>query len=152
MFRAIVPAFAALSLAWPASAEDIAVCDLSMNYCLPLIACIAPTGEVLRGVSFGRNSGTLSAQSADGLRCSGAWSAGFEGVGAAEFTCSDGRSGRSATIYFEPKTGTNVGKIILGDGTKAEFWVGDNLGRYFRELSPEQVQAVGCAMDELLRR
>ena len=119
MFRAIVPAFAALSLAWPASAEDIAVCDLSMNYCLPLIACIAPTGEVLRGVSF---------------------------------TCSDGRSGRSATIYFEPKTGTNVGKIILADGTKAEFWVGDNLGRYFRELSPEQVQAVGCAMDELLRR
>jgi hypothetical protein len=72
------------------------------------------------------------------------------GLGLAEFTCSDGRSGTSAFTWFEPESGTAVGSGRFSNGQIARFWAGNNLERYFREVSPGERQRMACAPDDML--
>lgn len=72
------------------------------------------------------------------------------GLGLAEFSYSDGRSGRSAFTWFEQDTATAVGSGTFTDGRTALFWAGNNLESHFCDMLPEQTQTMDCAMADLL--
>jgi len=144
MIRTMLPVFVLLALVLPASADKVPNCRGETVYCAPLIVCIPATGEVFRGVSLGRRSGPVRAQSEAGVRCEGTWRRTLLGAGVAELTCTDGRSARSSFRYFEPETGTAVGKGKFSNGDEAQFWAGNNLMRYFQEMPPEEMLRLSC--------
>ncbi len=144
MIRAMLPVLVLQILVSPACADKVPTCIGATTYCAPLVACIPATGEVLRGVSLGRNSGPIQAQSEAGVRCEGTWRRTLLGTGLAEFTCTDGRSGKSSFRWFERETGTAVGTGTFSTGDKAQFWAGNNLERYFREMPPEEMLRLSC--------
>jgi hypothetical protein len=146
MFRLVLPALALLA-AGPAIAQT---CDPARMNCSPLVACVEATGEIFRGASFGVDGGPFHAESQAGVRCDGTWRRTVMGLGLAEFLCSDGRSGRSAFTWFEPESGTAVGTGQFSTDEVARFWSGNNLERYFREVSPEDRQRMACAPEEML--
>jgi hypothetical protein len=133
-----------------AQASADALCDPARMNCSPLVACIEETGEIFRGASFGVDAGPFRADSDTGAVCAGTWRRGPLGVGLAEFTCDDGRSGMSAFTWFEPETGTAVGQGSFADGAVARFWSGNNLARYFREVDPDEVQRMACQPADML--
>ena len=144
MIRAMLPVLVLQILALPALAEKVPTCIGAKTYCAPLVACIPATGEVFRGVSLGHNSGPIRAQSEAGVRCEGTWHRTLLGTGLAEFTCTDGRSGKSSFRWFERETGTAVGTGTFSTGGKAQFWAGNNLERYFQEMPPEEMLRLSC--------
>ncbi|NHB75506.1 hypothetical protein [Rhodobacter calidifons] len=148
MFRFVMPALALCAV--PVGAEEVQFCDPATMNCSPLVVCIEATGEMMRGASFGLDAGPFFAQSRDGVLCEGSWRRGLFGVGLAEFTCSDGRSGQSAFTWFEPESGTAVGKGSFSTGEVARFWAGNNLERYFRKVAPEERQRMACSPEEML--
>jgi hypothetical protein len=125
-------------------------CDPERMACSPLVACIEETGEIFRGASFGVDAGPFRADSDTGAVCTGTWQRVPPGIGLAEFTCDDGRSGMSAFTWFEPETGTAVGQGSFADGAIARFWSGNNLARYFREVDPAEVQRMACKPADML--
>ncbi|MGL4238426.1 MAG: hypothetical protein ACRCSW_20360 [Tabrizicola sp.] len=131
-------------------ADQAPTCDPETMNCSPLVVCIEATGEIMRGASFGTDSGPFLVLSVNGTICEGTWRRSPIGLGLAEFTCSDGRSGKSAFTWFEPESGTAVGSGQFSDGTEGRFWSGNNLERYFREVSPEDRQRMACSPDEML--
>ncbi len=128
----------------------VPACDPQSMDCSPLVVCVEATGEIMRGASFGRDEGPFATESSDGVLCEGTWRRGFMGVGLASFTCNDGRSGKSAFTWFEPESGTAVGTGTFSDGQEARFWGGNNLERYFREISPQDRQAMTCTPEDML--
>ena len=146
------PVAALLSLVCSAGSAlgEVAACDPATMTCTPLVVCVEATGEILRGASFGRDAGRLVAVSTAGVVCEGSWRRGLLGLGLAEFTCSDGRSGTSAFTWFEPESGTAVGSGRFADGMVAQFWAGNNLERYFREVAPEDRQRMACQPGDML--
>jgi hypothetical protein len=154
MFHVALPvlplAAAVLLSAIPATAETPAVCDPLTMDCSPMVACVEATGEIFRGATFGRERGPLRAESAAGVVCDGMWARGLMGLGLAEFTCSDGRSGTSVFTWFEPESGTAVGSGKFSNGEEARFWAGNNLVRYFREVAPEERQRLACTPEDML--
>lgn len=149
MIRTALPALV-LVLSATAHAETPMACDPAAMDCSPLVVCVEATGEIMRGASFGRDGGPFHAQSSEGVLCEGAWRRTFMGLGLAEFTCSDGRTGQSAFTWFEPESGTAVGSGTFSNGEEARFWGGNNLERYFREVSPEERQRMACAPEDML--
>jgi hypothetical protein len=149
MFRAVLPAFALL-VAAPVAADDTPSCDPVTMNCSPLVACVEATGEILRGASFGGDSGPFHAEGSAGVLCTGTWRRGPLGLGLAEFTCSDGRSGKSLFTFFEPQSGTAVGTGHFSGGGEVRFWSGNNLERYFREVAPEERQRMACTPEAML--
>lgn len=149
MFRLFGPAvpFALIGAAAFAEAPS---CDPETMACSPLLVCIETTGEIMRGASFGEDSGPFRAQSLEGVVCEGNWRRSFMGIGLAEFTCSDGRSGKSTFTWFEPESGTAVGSGQFSNGEIARFWGGNNLERYFREVDPEERQRMACTPEDML--
>jgi hypothetical protein len=146
----MIPLLAGLAaMAAPAWGE-VPACDPAVMNCSPLVVCIEATGEILRGASFGLDAGFFAAESSDGVLCEGSWRRSLMGLGLAEFTCSDGRSGTSAFTWFEPESGTAVGSGRFSNGEIARFWAGNNLERYFREVSPEDRQRMACEPDDML--
>lgn len=148
MFRRVLPVLCLLAL--PVDAQDLPTCDPVRMDCSPLVVCIEATGERFRGASFGRDAGPFHMRSESGPVCQGQWSRTAIGIGLAEFSCADGRRGTSAFTWFEPETGTAVGSGRFADGTPARFGAGNNLARYFREVSPEDQLRMGCNMVALL--
>ncbi|MFN5998002.1 MAG: hypothetical protein ACK47Z_12945 [Paracoccaceae bacterium] len=118
--------------------------------CSPMVVCVEATGEILRGASFGVDSGSFAVESTTGVICEGNWRRSFMGLGLAEFSCSDGRSGRSAFTWFEPESGTAVGTGQFSTGEEARFWGGNNLERYFREIAPEERRRMACSPGDML--
>ncbi|MCU0828444.1 MAG: hypothetical protein MUE52_13795 [Tabrizicola sp.] len=149
MFRIVLPAFA-LFLAIRAHAGETLPCDPARMNCSPLVACVEASGEVLRGASFGADSGPFHAESPAGVLCTGSWRRGVMGLGLAEFSCSDGRTGQSIYTYFEPESGTAVGTGRFAGGGEVRFWSGNNLERYFREVAPEERQRMACTPEAML--
>jgi len=136
--------FSSLIALLPAAvAGETPACDPARMNCSPLVACIEATGEIFRGASFGREAGRFYAQS-DATQCTGTWARAPGGLGVAEFTCTDGRSGGSIYPWFEYETGTAVGQGTFADGEVARFWSGNNLARYFAEVDPAEVQRMAC--------
>jgi hypothetical protein len=150
MFRVSLPVAVVVGLCRSAIAEEVPVCDPSTMDCSPVVVCVEATGEVFRGASFGRDSGTFAALSVSGVVCKGTWRRTFMGLGLAEFTCADGRSGTSAYTWFEPETGTAVGSGRFSHGEEASFWAGNNLERYFRELAPGDRKRMACQPEDML--
>lgn len=129
---------------------EVPACDPATMNCSPLVVCVEATGEILRGASFGLEAGPFAAGSNEGVVCEGNWRRGLMGLGLAEFTCSDGRSGTSAFTWFEPESGTAVGSGQFSTGETARFWAGNNLERYFREIAPEERQRMACTPGDML--
>lgn len=150
MFLILLPVAVLQILPFSARAEEMPACDPAEMNCSPLVVCVEGTGEFLRGASFGQDSGPFWAESPEGVLCQGNWRRGPLGVGLAEFSCSDGRSGKSAFTWFEPESGTAVGTGRFSDGQEARFWGGNNLERYFREVAPEERQSMACDPDSML--
>jgi hypothetical protein len=136
-------------VATPALA-DMPVCNPVTMDCSPVVACVAATGEILRGATFGVDSGVISATSDTGATCTGGWQRTVIGLGLAQFSCTDGRTGASAFTWFEPSSGTAVGSGQMSDGTTVQFWAGNNLARYFREVAPGTEAAMACDPDAML--
>jgi hypothetical protein len=140
----------ALTLSAGSALGEMVTCDPGTMNCSPLVVCIESTGEIMRGASFGLDAGPFMASSSTGVLCEGTWRRSFMGLGLAEFSCSDGRSGTSAFTWFEPESGTAVGSGRFSDGTEAQFWAGNNLERYFREIAPEERQRMACTPGDML--
>jgi hypothetical protein len=146
--KRVLPIALVLPTLAQASAESM--CDPARMNCSPLVACIEETGEIFRGASFGLDAGPFRADSVTGAVCTGTWQRMPTGIGLAEFTCDDGRSGMSAFTWFEPETGTAVGEGTFADGSVARFWSGNNLARYFREVDPAEVERMACQPADML--
>jgi hypothetical protein len=145
-----VAAVAALVLTAGTALGDVGRCDDPEAICVPLVACVEATGEILRGFAMGRDGGPLFAIANDGVVCEGSWRRTLLGLGVADFTCADGRSGTSTFTWFEKESGTAVGFGQFSDGEVATFWSGNNLERYFREVAPEERQRMACQPGEML--
>ena len=143
-------AFSSLIALLPAAAgAELPVCDPGRMACSPLVACIEATGEIFRGASFGREAGALHARNAT-TTCTGNWRRTAVGLGVAEFTCTDGRRGRSLFTWFEPETGTAVGTGRFDTGEVARFWAGNNLARHFAEVDPAEAGRMSCTPADML--
>lgn len=140
---------AALVLA-PIAANALSTCNPDTQDCSRFAACVQDTAEVFHGVSFGRDAGPLEAETEAGVQCSGQWHRGPMGVGIAEFSCSDGRSGNALYTWIDPDTGTARGKGQFSDGTAVWFWAGNDLGRYFASADPDDLADVACTPAEML--
>lgn len=132
------------------NASDASPCPKDQAGGIPLAVCIEATGEAFRGRSFGKDGGPFCVESRDGIVCRGTWRRLPSGLGAASFSCSDGRSGTSVYTWFERSTGTAVGDGSLADGSVARFWSGNNLARYFREVDPSEAGRMACKIKEML--
>jgi hypothetical protein len=144
----LASALAITTLPTPVLADLL--CDPARMNCSPLVACIEETGEIFRGASFGQDAGPFQAISDTGAVCTGTWRRALLGIGIAEFTCDDGRSGTSVYTWFEPETGTAVGDGDFADGAEARFWSGNNLERYFREIDPDERDRMACKPEVML--
>ena len=125
-------------------------CQPTGNYCTPVVGCIAETGEMFWGVTRGREFGPLAAVSSFGASCAGTWKKVPLALGAAHFTCSDGRSGTSLYTYFEKSTGTAIGNGTFQNGQVIRFWAGWNLEDYFNNVAPKDREAMRCKVEDLL--
>ena len=150
MFRALLPVVLLHFLAMPVAAQDQPSCEGASEYCVPWVACVEATGEIFHGASYGHDGGALVARSSGGVLCKGNWQRTFMGIGIATFDCSDGRSGQSSFTWFEPETGTAVGSGNFSNGEVTRFWAGNNLARYFREVSPEEEVRMACSINDMI--
>lgn len=127
-----------------------ASCPDTGEHCVTFVACIEETGEHFKGYALGHDAGTLAATSSLGASCTGNWWRTLLGLGRAEFSCDDGRSGSSLYTWFDRDTGTAIGSGQFADGARARFWSGSDLERYFRETDPDEVQRMKCQPRRML--
>ncbi|WP_298915847.1 hypothetical protein [uncultured Roseobacter sp.] len=104
--------------------------------CVPFVGCVGEQGDFFTGRALGRTEGTLAVETSGGVICSGDWiPRNFLGVGQANFTCDDGKTGIAYFTYQDPRTGTATGNGLLSDGSKLLVWSGNNI-RQFLAIDP----------------
>ncbi|WP_147111740.1 hypothetical protein [Tateyamaria sp. syn59] len=133
--------------ALPARADDN--CTLKNNYCVPFIGCTLDGQDFYVGRTFGRESGVLEARGLSGATCSGTWRRTALGIGRAEFSCSDGMSGRATYTYFDRSSGTAKGRGRTQGGDRLQFWAGHRIGAFILTdggLDPDIAACVAQAM------
>ncbi len=104
--------------------------------CVPLVGCVGDDGRYFVGEAIGWDAGDLTAETDDGLACSGRWQARTAiGAGQANFQCGGELNGVVLFTYQDHTTGTTTGRGATSDGRGLRVWSGHNIRRYIEQQS-----------------
>lgn len=119
-------------------------CTLRNKYCVPFIGCTLDGKDYFMGRTYGKRSGPIIARSWSGAECKGRWWRTVIGTGKAEFSCTDGNSGRATYNYVDSASGTVLGRGRLASGDRMRFWAGHKVLPYVLEDEDEREEMIAC--------
>lgn len=99
-------------------------CTLENDHCVPLVGCVAETGELFLGHSFGKRRGGFFAGNQRGAECLGAWNRNMFGVGEGDMICNDERQANIKFTVADQASGSLTGSGKLNTGNTIIFWIG----------------------------
>ncbi len=145
MFRVLLPV--AILCASTVNAQSNTSCSMTddAENCNRVVACVGSDGLWFNGRAFGRGEGTFAGKLSDGTLCDGTWmSRNLLGLGQADVTCEDGRSGRVFYTYQDSYTGTAIGNGLMNTGESIKIWSGNNVLAYLRGDTGERIAMLPC--------
>ena len=149
--------FLALFLAGPAAAQTVdlgcAITDKTearADACAAFVGCFTGSGTYFTGRAIGWNSGTLAAETSEGVFCTGTWqNTGGLKPPTASFECDNGESGLVVYTHQDPRTGTATGSGVTDRFRRVEIWSGNNIRQFLADETGEIDPKLMCGDAEI---